>query len=62
MVVKVLREAKSFVKQQCRNAIISQGFHLPFRFNLLMIWCNSSEKGENKYKKAIKKLLTKTMC
>lgn len=54
MVIKVLREAKSYVKQQSRNVIVSQGFHLPFRFNLLMIWCDSSEKGENKYNKAIK--------
>ena len=38
MVIKVLREAKSFVKQLYRNVIISRGFYLPFGFNPLMIW------------------------
>jgi len=38
MVIKVLRKVKSFVKHQTRNVIISWESHLPYRFNLLMIW------------------------
>lgn len=45
MVIKALGKAKSFAKQQTRNVIISWELHLPYRYNLLMIWCNSSEKG-----------------
>lgn len=44
MVIKVLREVKSFVEQTVRNVIISWELHLPYRFNLLMIQWNSGEK------------------
>jgi len=38
MVIKALGKAMSFVKNQTRNVIISWENHLPYRFNLLMIW------------------------
>jgi hypothetical protein len=38
MVVKVLRETKSFAIKLIRNVIISWEIHLPFRLSLLMIW------------------------
>lgn len=43
MIIKVLREAKSYV-YKLGYVIQYQGFHHPYRFNLLKIWCNSSEK------------------
>jgi hypothetical protein len=38
MVVKVLRETKSFAIKLIRNVIISWEIHLPYRLSLLMIW------------------------
>lgn len=38
MVIKVLREAKSFVNKQFKRVVTSWELHLPYRFNLLMIW------------------------
>lgn len=47
MVIKALRETKSFAIK-LKDVITSWELHLPYRLNLLMIWCNSSEK-EKKY-------------
>jgi hypothetical protein len=38
MVIKVLRETKSFAIKLIRNVIISWEIHLPYRLSLLMIW------------------------
>jgi len=45
MVIKVIREAKLFAKKLTGSAITFQDTCLPYRLSLLMIWCNSSEKG-----------------
>jgi len=45
MIIKVFREAKSCV-YKLKDVVSSQGAHHPYRFNLLTIWWNSSEKGE----------------
>ena len=53
MVIKVLRETKSFAIK-LKDVITFWEFHLPYRSNLLMIWCNPSEKEEKDISRQLK--------
>ena len=55
MVMKVFREAKSFVKYLFKVIIDSWDVYLPSRLSLLKSWCNSSEKG-NRVKNITRRL------
>lgn len=50
MVIKVQREAKSFVKHLSMAIKQSWEVCLPFRQSLLMSWCNSSERESERVK------------
>lgn len=45
MIIKFVAKTKTFVDKLLKNVIHSLEVVQPYKFNLLMIWCNSSEKG-----------------